>query len=123
MRQTALLLLLTVAILATGNLAAQTDSAPALTIYPSFHVKFLHEGKSYLLASTVLVNISDKTMRNLTLTQEYPKHLVPEAAPKGIHEYFERPEGFTDSIEGQSYSMTTPLLLPATTRSRRPSEI
>ena len=34
---------------------AQTDSGSGLTVYPSFHVKFQHQGKSYLLASTVLV--------------------------------------------------------------------
>lgn len=104
------MLLLATAILVTGSVPAQTGSAPSLTVYPSFHVKFMHEGKAYLLASTILVNVSDKTMRNLTLTQVYPDELEPEAASEGIHEYFARPEGFTDSVDGQTYTMTTPLL-------------
>lgn len=110
MRRITLLPLLIAALLASGAVRAQSGEAPALTVYPSFHVKFDMDGKNYLLASTVLVNISQHTMRSLTLTQTYPEDLVLEPAPEGIHEYFARPEGFTDSIDAQTYTMHTPLL-------------
>ncbi len=93
-----------------GGVLAQTESASSLNIYPAFHLKFKQAGGTYLLASTILVNVSDKLVRDLTLKQTFPGELVPEPAPAGIHDYFARPEGFTESVEGQAYTMTTPLL-------------
>lgn len=89
---------------------ARAQGAPGLNVYPSFHVKFMHAGKTYLLASTVIVNVSESTMRDLTLVQQYPDEVAPEQAGAGIHEYFTRPEGSSDSVEGRTYTMKTPLL-------------
>ena len=109
MRKT-LLLLLAISCSCAGLLRAQTGEVQSLTIYPSFQVKFMHEGKSYLLASTIVVNVSDRVIRDLALTQVYPPDLVPEAAPEGVLEYLARPEGTTSSIEGQTFKMHTPML-------------
>ncbi len=96
--------------MATSAALAQPSSPSGLNVYPSFHLKFERGGGTYLLASTIIVNVSDKTVRDLTLQQTYPRDLVPTTAPSGIHEYFARPEGFQESVEGQVYTMTTPLL-------------
>ena len=98
------------ALVGAGQAAAQGGAPAGLNIYPSFHLKFENKGRNYLLASTVIVNVSDMTVRNLTVSQKYPDGLVPEAAPESIHEYFARPEGFRDSIDGQTYTMSTPIL-------------
>jgi hypothetical protein len=86
------------------------SQAPAVTIYPSFHVKFAREGGNYLLASTVILNVSGYTVRDLTLTQSFPDELIPSPAPEATHEYFRRPDGYEESIEGQTYRMHVPLL-------------
>jgi hypothetical protein len=110
LKRTLVLLILT-SVLGSAAVYGQTDQhSSGLTVYPSFHLKFEQGGRSYLLASTIIVNISSRTVRNLTLKQVYPDGLSPEAASKGIHDYFPRPEGFEESIDGQTYTMRTPLL-------------
>jgi hypothetical protein len=107
-----IILALLVSSAAVSFLAAQTASseAPSLTIYPAFHVKFSRDGGNYLLASTILMNVSGHSIRDLTFTQTFPKDLIPAEAQEGIHEYFRRPEGFEEKIEGQTYQMKVPIL-------------
>ncbi len=94
----------------SSALAQAPSQAPAVTIYPSFHVKFAREGGNYLLASTVILNVSGYTVRDLTLTQSFPEELIPSAAPEAIHEFVTRPEGYEESIEGQTYRLHVPLI-------------
>jgi hypothetical protein len=49
-------------------------------------------------------------MKNLTLTQKFPDSFAPAAATDGIHEFFLRPEGFQEKLEGQTYTMSVPTL-------------
>jgi len=83
---------------------------PALTIYPAFHLKFAGEGRNYLLAGITLVNVSGQEMRDLFLTQRFPEDLAPASASGGIYDYLARPEGFEETIEGQTYQMRVSLL-------------
>jgi len=98
--------------LAAPGVAAQDapGSAPAVTIYPSFHVKFGNEGGNYLLSSIVILNISGYSITDIHLTQTFPKQFVPEPATDGIHEYIDRPGGYTDKIDGQTYDLHVPIL-------------
>jgi hypothetical protein len=97
---------------ATGGMFAQDSAgdAPAITVYPSYHVKFSREGGNYLLASLVILNISGYTVQNLTLTQVFPEEFTLEPAPADIHAYRQTPQGSEESIEGQTYTMRVPLL-------------
>ena len=67
-------MLLVAILLPAGWAVAQSGAgeAPAVTVYPSFHLKFSREGGNYLVASMVILNISGYSVQNLTLTQEFP---------------------------------------------------
>src|SRR5882724_5112310 len=49
-------------------------------------------------------------MRNLTVTQVFPDGFAPGPAPDGIHELLTRPEGFAESLQGSTYTMSVPVL-------------
>ncbi|MBI3450481.1 MAG: hypothetical protein HY049_16385 [Acidobacteria bacterium] len=83
--------------------------APQLSISPSFQLKF-NGSHNYLLATLVIINASGLEMRNLTVTQVFPDGFAPAAAPDGIHELLTRPEGFAESLQGSTYTMTVPVL-------------
>jgi hypothetical protein len=100
-------------VVSVASLPAQdpgAGGAPAMTIYPSFHLKFSNEGGNYLLASMVLMNVSGYSIRDIQLTQEFPEELVPQEAPPEIHEFLKRPEGYEESFDGQTFTMKVPLL-------------
>src|SRR6266850_234122 len=102
--------LLIASALPTHPLSAQEsgDEGPQLTISPSFQLKF-NGSHNYLLATLVIINASGHEMRNLTLTQIFPDSFAPAAATDGIHEYFGRPEGFQEKLDGQTYTMSVPV--------------
>lgn len=98
---------------AVAPVAAAQDSsgaANAISVYPSFHVKFGNDGGNYLLSSIVILNVSGYSITDIHLTQTYPGQFEPEAAPEGIHEYVDRATGFSDSIDGATYEMHIPIL-------------
>jgi len=105
-----IILLLAFALPSVSLLARESgDEGPQLAISPSFQLKF-NGTHNYLLATMVIVNASGHEMRNLTLTQTFPDSFVPATATDGIHEFFIRPEGFQEKLEGQTYTMSVPTL-------------
>jgi hypothetical protein len=104
-------MLLSGAALTAPPLPAQDSGSegPQLNISPSFQLKF-NGSHNYLQATLVIINASGLEMRNLTITQKFPDNFVPAAASDAIHEFFLRPDGFEEKIDGPLYTMTVPSL-------------
>lgn len=98
--------------LGLGLLPAQEPGSegPALNIYPSFHLRFALEGRNYLVASLVVLNVSGVEVRNLTIVQTFPDNLVASAAPEWVHEYTTHAEGYAETLEGNTFTMKVPVL-------------
>jgi len=90
--------------------ARQTD-APKITFYPSFQLKFVDgEAHNYFLSHAGVVNVSGGVLTDLTITQRFPQGFTPSLISKDAQALLMRPEGFTESIDGDVYTIHLPEL-------------
>ncbi len=95
--------------------AAQEGSgdatAPSLTFYPALHLKFVDgQARNYFHSRTTVVNVSGQVMHDLVMKQEFPEGFTPQILdPRQVAD-LKRPEGFGESLEGGTYTMTLPEL-------------
>ena len=85
---------------------ARQSEGPKLTFYPALHVRFVAgEAHNYFMSRAGVVNTSGAPMTALTLRQKFPESFRPKLVPPEQQIYFKRTEGFSESLEGQTYTM------------------
>jgi len=91
--------------------SAEEGAAPSLTFYPSLHVKFVDgQAKNYFLSQASVVNVSGSTMTDLTLRHRFPEGFKARLINAEAQAAFKRPEGFSESLEGDAYTVRLPEL-------------
>lgn len=94
----------------TGSYARQKGQRK-LNFYPSLHLKFLAgEKDKYFVARTGVVNMSGKPMTDVVMRQTFDKKFIPEYLGNDQRANLHMPEGFQESIEGNSYTTMLPEL-------------
>lgn len=90
---------------------ASAQDAPRLTFYPSLQVRFVDgEARNYFFSQAGVVNASGASMTNLTLRQRFPEGFTAKLISPEAQSVFKRAEGFSESLEGNVYTMKLPEL-------------
>lgn len=99
-------------LLSWGMADARQEPQRQLNFYPSLQLKFVSgQAHNYFLSRTGIVNMSGKVMRNLTLQQTFPDKLHPRVINEDQADLLiGRPKGFTESIDGNTYTVHVPEL-------------
>lgn len=90
---------------------ARQGDAPKLTFYPSLQIRFVAgQARNFFYSQAGVVNSSGAPMKNLTLMQRFPEGFTPRLIDPQAQAVFKRPEGFTEKLEGNVYSIHLPEL-------------
>lgn len=93
------------------SVPARQADAPKLTFYPSIQARFIvGQNRNYLFSQAGVVNASGVPMKDLTLTQRFPAGFTARLISQDAQSVFKRPEGFTEKLEGNVYSIHLPEL-------------
>jgi len=95
----------------TASAQARQSDAPKLTFYPSLQVRFLAgQPRNFFFSQSGVVNASGAPMKSLTLTQKFPQGFTARLISQEAHAVFKRPEGFSEKLEGNAYTVSLPEL-------------
>jgi hypothetical protein len=90
---------------------ARAQDAPRLTFYPSLQIRFLAgQARNYFFSQAGVVNASGASMTDLTLRQRFPEGFTAKLISPEAQSVFKRGEGFTESLEGNVYTIKLPEL-------------
>ncbi|HKY31075.1 MAG TPA: hypothetical protein VJV23_00970 [Candidatus Polarisedimenticolia bacterium] len=90
---------------------ARQEATPSLTFYPALHLKFVDaQARNYFRVQSGVVNVSGAPMTELVLVQRFPDGFTPRLVGPEEQVFFKRPEGFSESLEGNVYTMRLPEL-------------
>jgi hypothetical protein len=112
-RATAVTLALGASLLLGGSplTARQAESSTKLTYYPSLQLKFKDaQARNYFLLNSGLVNASGAAMTDLVVRQRLPEGFTARVVPAEGQAALKRPQGFSESLEGDVYTMKMPEL-------------
>ncbi len=99
------------AALLLGALPARGQGAPKLAFYPSLNLRFeAGEAKNFFHSWSWVVNTSGALMTDLVLTQRFPEGFSGTRLDMEALASLKRPEGHTDSLEGDVYTLRLPEL-------------
>ena len=85
--------------------------AQSLIAYPSYRPRFHAETESFSLRSSVyIVNTGNEEMKDLVLRQEVPEGINVAIRKIDKEDGIRRPQGFEESLNGNSYEMRIPFL-------------
>ncbi|HEY3175713.1 MAG TPA: hypothetical protein VGK94_08125 [Candidatus Polarisedimenticolia bacterium] len=99
------LLAVVLSALSPANLA-RAQEAPKLTFYPSLQLRFVDgQARNYFFSHAGVVNVSGTPMTDLTLRQKFPEGFKAKLISADAQAVFKRPDGFSESIEGNVYTM------------------
>jgi len=106
------------AVAASGSVpdAREAVAAPRLTFYPSLQLRFeAGERANHFLSYASIVNSSGKPMSDLVFHEKFPKQFKPRLIESGREAGLLRPEGFSQSLEKNEYTLKVPELRIAET--------